>query len=147
LSPDNARERLDKCALIVGYVFRQKICPVLNEGFRYEDILGKPPWKPLTDLGTDRVIAILTITAFLAGDLGRDEDPVTFAEPVNRLSGLDNFAADLVPLYQRRPGKPVPLDNVAPADAARMDLDEHLSGTGFRSGYLLQSYVFVVMPD
>ena len=58
-----------------------------------------------------------------------------------------DFAADLVSLNQRRPGKPVPFDDVAAAYTAGVNLDEHLTGTGFRFRDLLQPDVFIVVPD
>ena len=81
-----------------------------------------------------------------AGHLGRDEDAVAGIVPSDGITHFNDLGSDLMPLNERGPWQPVPLDNIASADAAGVNLDHHLLRARLWHGGILQPDIPVVVP-
>jgi hypothetical protein len=90
------------------------------------------------------VIAIITVHARY---FGSDKNPVTRLKISYGFTSRNHLPANLVPGYQRRPGKSVPFDDVAAANPAGNDFHEYFKWTGLRLGYILDSNIGVVVPS
>jgi hypothetical protein len=90
------------------------------------------------------VIAIITVHA---RHFGSHKNPVTRLKISYGFTSRNHLPANLVPGYQRRPGKSVPFDNVAAANPAGNDFHEYFMRTRLRLGHIFDSNIGVVVPS
>ena len=147
LRSHNARQRFDKYPFLVGHLIGQKKCAAIDVDRRHAEILCKTAWVEIGGVEgfAARVISRETVMAGVAGHMVGDEDPVPLFEAADVATCLGNIAGYFVSQYERCLFDPIPLHDVAAANATGEHLDKQLVGTDFRFWHLLQSEVAVVV--
>jgi hypothetical protein len=88
-----------------------------------------------------------TVTTPVARHMMRHKNPITHLTPSNFATYLLNYASSFVTKNSRSLRNPVPLHNIATANAACHDLHEDFVIPDFRLRHFLYSYVIVVVVN
>jgi hypothetical protein len=132
--------------LIVGNLPGKQICSVFYEHLRDQDIFGETAGETFLNFRALRMVAVLAIRTFPAGHLRSDKYPVAWFVSAYTIADRHNLRADFMSLHERRSREPVPFHDIAAADAAGNNLDQHLPRSGFRGRYFFYPNVFVIVP-
>jgi len=141
----DAAQRLDEHARIVGHRIGQVERPPLHVDGGQADELGETARVEIRAFQrlTRRVITAQAKRAAVARHVMGDADAVAHAEAGHPLAYFRNDARHLMAQHARRAFDPVPLHDVASADAARARLDEKLARSGAGLRHLLDPHVVV----
>ncbi len=149
LPAQRAAERLHHAAGVVRNLLRQRENAVLHIDGRHAHELGEAPG---VEAGSPQHVAhgLATAGAVPAGQarhvVGRD-DPIPHVKPVGTLTDRHHPPADLVSQHQGRLRHPIPLHQIASANAARGDLEEQLALVQGGDGARLEPQVVIVAID
>ena len=149
LAADDTGQRLYKYTLLKTHGLGQDENASIDVQRGNAQVLAEPPGVVIGRVKrlAGRVAALEAVEACVTGDMMGYEH--TVPDPVALDSGacLDDHPCDLVPEDDGRLLDPVPLHDVAAADAAGRHLDQQLPRTDPRNGSLFNADVMVVVVN
>ena len=149
LAPNDTGQRLDEHPLIEGHAAGQDENAPIHVEARHPEVFAEPAGVVVgrVERLASRMASPETVMTGVAGDMVGYEDTVTGLVPPHSLARFDDHPGDLVAQDNRRLPDPVPLHDVAAADAAGDHPDEQLPGADLRHGPVLDPNVAIAVVD
>ena len=149
LAADHTGQRLDEHALVEGDAVGEDENPAVDVQGGDTQVLAESSRVVIGRVQrlAGRVAALEAVVACIAGNVMRNKDAVSGPVALDAIAFFDDHPGNLVPEDDGRLLDPVPLHDVAAADAAGHHLDEQFPRTDLRYGPLFDPHVMVVVVD